>query len=266
METQPNDTQTAPVEGNASQPVPESVKPPESVEQNTPTNNTTPQETVIDYQKRYNDLRSEFDKRNARESEVAKKLTSFEAEQKRVAEMMAKLTAEPYNPDIFMENLRNKGPKFLEDHFNQWKTGLEKKYDTEVQNVRSENLNLSTRLEVLVRRGDDINYPDFIKLEEKMKEIAADENCPIDLSKPIPEVLDALYKLAREQHSVEAIKEAEKLGAKSKEEELAKEARTAVATGGKHTGTIPTDPSKITDINELRKFFVDRIGEAEYNR
>lgn len=262
---QPNDTQTAPVEGNASQPVTESVKPPESADQTTPTNNPAPKETVIDYQKRYNDLRSEFDKRNAKESEAIKRLSSFEAEQKRMAEMMAKLTAEPYNPDVFMENLRNKGPKFLEDHFNQWKTGLEKKYDTEVQNVRAENLNLQTRLEVLARRGDDTNYPDFLQLEEKMKEIAADENCPIDLSKPIPEVLDALYKLAREQHSVEAIKQAEKLGADSKEKELAKEAATAVATGGKHSGTIHAD-SKNMSVEEMRKIFVEKFGEAEYNR
>lgn len=262
-DVQPNDTPIAPVEGNASQPVTESVKPPEGGEQTPPTNNATPKETVIDYQKRYNDLRSEFDKRNAKESEAVKKLTAFETEQKRMAEMLAKLTAEPYNPDVFMENLRNKGPKFLEDHFNQWKTGLESKYDTEVQKVRNENINLQTRLEVLARRGDDTNYPDFIKLEDKMKEIAADENCPIDLNKPIPEVLDALYKFAREQHSVEAIKQAEKLGADSKEKELAKEAATAVATGGKHSGTIHAD-SRNMSVEEMRKIFVDKFGEAEY--
>jgi len=232
----------------------------------TPQTVSTPTgQTDIDYRKNYEELRKFATQTSQERSELKKQLEAMQLSQKQIAEMLAKSTEAPYNPDEFMENLRSQGPKFLQNHFDKWRTGIDEKYDKEISQVKQDNLNLQASLAIALRRGDEMSFPDFEKLEGKMGEIASSDNCPVDLSKPINEVLDALYKLARDSHSADAVKVAEQIGAKKAEEQIAKEAATAVATGGKNHGITPVNPSKEMSLEQMRKFFVDKLGEQEYN-
>jgi hypothetical protein len=218
---------------------------------------------VVDFEKRYNDLRKDYDRKNAERADIVARLQSIEQNSIRQAELLAKATEEPYDPRVFKESWERDGVKALDKYYDKREQKLIERYDKVISGMSTERTQDRTRLEILVRRSDDESYPNFQELEPVMQEIAASENCPVDLSRPIPEVLDVLYKLARESNSTEAVKMAEKFGADKKEKELAKEASTAVATGGKVSGTPSTADLKNMKLEDLERVVMQLHGMAD---
>jgi len=216
----------------------------------------------INYQKRYEDLHRDYTRRTQHEKEVMTRLQVMEESFQKQAELLAKATEEPFNPDAFKQTWDTQGPKALDPYIQKREQALQSKYDKQLGEMQTQMMADRIQLNLALRRGDEETYPDFQVLEPTMNELAASDDCPVDLTKPINEVLDALYKLARDANAGDAIKEAEKTGAKNKEAELAKEAQTAVAGGGKHQGVTTTDFSKMS-VADMRKQFVSKFGEAE---
>jgi hypothetical protein len=218
---------------------------------------------VVDYRKRYEDLRKEFDRRNNERSEMLSRLDAIEKGNMKQAELLARATEEPYDPRVFKEAWERDGVKAFDPYYNKREQKLVERYDKAIAELSQQSVQDRTRLEILVRRNDDESYPNFQELEPIMQEIAASPNCPVDLNRPVPEVLDVLYKLARESNSTEAVKMAEKFGAEKKEKELAKEASTAVATGGKVSGTPSTAELKNMKLEDLERVVMQLHGMAD---
>jgi ribosomal protein S11 len=79
----------------------------------------------------------------------------------------------------------------------------------------------------------------------------------------IAECLDALYKLAKDRSSEQAIQEAVKIGEKKAEEKLVKESKTTVTGGGKSSGSAVPDFNKIDDVVKLREIVSQLHGVAD---
>jgi hypothetical protein len=75
------------------------------------------------------------------------------------------------------------------------------------------------------------------------------------------ELVDYLYNLAKLQHSQDAIDEAGKRGLAKANQQLATEAQTAVAGGGKSTSASPVDPNSMSS-ESLKKHF-QSLGMVE---
>jgi len=216
----------------------------------------------INYQKRYEDLHRDYTRRTQHEKEVMTRLQVMEESFQKQAELLAKATEEPFNPETFKQSWETQGPKALDSYYQKREQALRQEYDKRLTEQSQQSKATEIKLTLAMRRGDEESYPNFHDLEPVMNEIAASEDCPVDLSRPIDDVLDALYKLARESHSVDAIKAAEGIGAKNKEKELAKEAATAVAGGGKHQGVTSPDFAKLSS-EKMREQLVSKYGVAE---
>jgi len=205
-------------------------------------------------QKSYSELRREFTRRTQHESELQKKLDNL-------AQTLAKATETPIDPQQFLRDLQTQPDKALEPLLMKHTEGIKSEYAQKMEEM-SQRLSLSEfRAERLARIGDSESYPDFKKLEPLMKQLADDENTPLDFNREPGEIIDALYKLARTLSMESAIQEAKSIGKKEAEAQLVKEAATSVATGGKSGG--PTNPSEIKDLSKLRQYYVNQIGEAE---
>jgi len=205
-------------------------------------------------QKSYGELRKEFTRRTQHESELQKKLDNLTG-------LIAKATEVPLNPEQFLKDLQTQPQKALEPLFAKQIEGVKSEYSQTIEGL-NQRLSLSEfRAERLARVLDGDNYPDFKKLEPLMKQLADDENTPLDFNREPGEILDALYKLARTLSMESAIQEARTIGRKETESQLQKEAATSVVTGGK--SGIPANPSDIKDMAKLRQYFVSQIGEAE---
>lgn len=235
---------------------------PEGATNQPPTTSAAPGKSEFDVQKSYAELRREFTKRTQHEKELMTRLAAMEESFQKQAELLARATEEPFNPDTFKQTWETQGPKALDPYIQKREQALQSKYDKQLADMQTQMMQDRIQLNLALRRGDEETYPDFHALEPVMNDIAASDNCPVDLTKPIGEVLDALYKLAREANTGDALKQAEKIGAKNKEAELAKEAQTAVAGGGKHQGVTTPDFSKMS-VADMRKQFVSKFGEAE---
>ena len=223
---------------------------------------TTPAQPAFDVQKSYEELRKEFTRRTQHEAEMVKKLQAIEEYNQRLAEQLAKVAEKPFDIEQFKRDWETRGPKALDDYLGNKLKAIESKYSKQLQDEQLARTQLNAQMEVYARRGDEQNYPDFEKLEQKMADIYNDENCPIDKSKPISYVLDALYKLAREQNSSEAVKMAEDMGRKKAEAQLAKESKTTVAGGGKTQGGIPSDLSTM-EFKKLEEVVTNMVGIAD---
>jgi hypothetical protein len=205
-------------------------------------------------QKSYSELRREFTRRTQHESELQKKLDNL-------ASTLAKATETPLDPQQFLKDLQTQPDKALEPLFMKHIEGVKSEYAQKMEEMAN-RLSLSEfRAERLARLTDGENYPDFKKLEPLMKQLAEDENTPLDFNREPGEIIDALYKLARTLSMEQAINEAKTMGKKEAETQLAKEAATSVVTGGK--SGVPTSPNEIKDLSKLRQYFVNQIGEAE---
>ena len=221
------------------------------------------QPAAVDYEKQYKELQRAYTRETQNRSAYEKRLDSIQQAMDAQAKHLAEMRKQPYNRDQFLKEFQDKGPDVLTPYWDEHLKGVKESYDKQLiaqdQRVRE----LETKLIVNERRGDSENYPDFKKLEPVIAEIMNDPKCPVDFTKPMDQVVDALYQLARQSNSAEAIKQAESNGRKQADANLVRESRTTVTGGGKAASTTTPDLAKITNIAELRKHVVAQVGEVE---
>jgi len=213
----------------------------------------------LNYEKSYKELQRKFTQ-TAQEAAAVKR--QMEAMQKLWESKFAEATKKPVNLEEFFTNLRAQGPDAILPYLKPELEKLQSAYADQFSNVQRENGALRMELSLLNRRLDSKNYPDFTALEPKMRELVDSGTAPIDFTKPMDEVIDALYNLVRTKNSEEAIKLAEKAGHAKAEAELAKEAKTAVAGGGKGTSTTPADMWKMP-LDKLEQLVGQMHGVAD---
>lgn len=203
--------------------------------------------------KSYAELRKEFTRRTQNEAELQKKLDNLTA-------IISKAAEVPIDPEQFFKDLQTQGPKAFEPLLQKERESLQSAHQQAIQALEDRVTMSEYRAEKFARLQDAENYPDYRKLEPLMKQLAEDENTPIDFDRSPSEVLDALYKLARTLSMEDAVKAARDQAKQEAEVSLAKESATSVASGGK--AGVPTDPSKLQGA-DLRKWAVQQFGEAE---
>lgn len=188
---------------------------------------------------------------------LRKSLAQLQQQQQEMAANLAKAFEKPHDPDAFMEELRQQGPAFVNGHIQKQLEAARKADLDTITAMKNDMAELRYNHEQTIRRNDAKNHPDFEKLEPEMAKAAANPATPVDFTKPIGDVLDALYQFVRLQHSQEALAEAAKAGRQDAEGALAREAATTVAGGGKNPGPSVVDPAKM-DAATLRKLAIER--------
>ncbi len=215
----------------------------------------------LDYQKSYKELQGEFTRRSQENSELRRMVDELSISHKQLAELISKATEKPVDPEQFLEEFKTHGPKALEPYFQKHIDALKSTYDKSNAEQAQTIRNLESQVAVMAHINDAENYPDFRALLPTMQSLAEDSTCPVDFSKPMTQVLDALYKLAMNQNGVEAIKLAEAEATKKADADLANEAKTAVAGGGKAGTTMP-DLHRMP-LQDLEKFVTQLHGIAD---
>jgi len=228
-----------------------------------------PDSNVFDARKGYDELKANFDKTTKSYQELRRESTRWAQErsdfQKKLdtlADLLSKATDVPIDPAQFIRDLQAQGPKALEPHFNKWVTPIKDQYEKTIHDRDEQIFQLQRDFALSARRGDKVNYPDFEKLEETMKDIAEDNNSPVDYSKSPAEIYDTLYKLAKERNAEQAMRLAKEEGKKEAESRLAKEAASKIAGGGKSAGTLVEDWSKMS-AEKMREVVAQLHGVAD---
>lgn len=265
----PDDKQAAPAPAdNVSQPVQDSsAASPEGAVQS-PTDNTANTEPAFDPRQSYDGLKSQFENLNKSYSEIRRAYTQstqgysdLKKQMDQMVKALSEATKEEISPEDFMKSLQSQGVKAFDPLRQQWTTEVKSEYEKALEERDTQITQIQTQFEVMRRELDQTNYPDFAKLKPVMNELANSENCPVDFNQPVGVIYDALYKLAKTLSAENAVKEAHSRGVKDAQANLAKEAGTAVATGGK-AGSI-NNPADIKDLKKMREYFVSQIGEAD---
>jgi hypothetical protein len=232
------------------------------------TSNAQPQESAFDPRTNYDALKSQFENLNKSYSELRRTYTQSSqgySDLKKQLDGLVKAfqdaSQEEVSPEEFMKALQSQGIKAFDPLRQKWTSEVREQYDKALDAIRQERLGDRVELEVMKRRYDSQRYPDFDKLLPVMQELAQDDNCPVNWNQDVGLIYDTLYKLAKASSAENAIKEAHALGVKDAEGKVAKEAGSAVATGGK-AGSV-TNPADIKDVSKLREYFVAQLGEAE---
>lgn len=214
-------------------------------------------------QKSYKDLQRKF-------TEVTQDRSSMKDEFQVLQDAMTKLQSSvsevtkkpPPSPEQFIQDLQANGIGAIQPLFDERINSMKDTYQKDLSTKDGRILALEAKTERLARKYDPENYPDFAKLEPEIAALAESPNCPVDFSKPIGEVMDALYNLVRSKHSSDALLAAEDIGKKKAEENLVRESKTTVTGGGKGSVSSP-DLSKISDIKKLREIVANMHGVAE---
>lgn len=217
---------------------------------------------VQEVQRKYETLEKSYKELQRFSTQTSQERAEIKKELGLLKEYIEKATEKPFNIEQFKREWDAHGPKALDNYFQPQLKKMQDEYAIKMQESEKSLKGLTAQVELYARRGDEVNYPDFEKLEEKMTQIASNPSCPVNLNAPIGQVLDALYKLAREANSSEAVKAAEELGRKKGEASLAKESKTTVAGGGKTKGGIPADLSKM-EFKKLEQVVTDMVGIAD---
>lgn len=232
------------------------------------TDNAGTETPAFDPRTSYDSLKSELSNLNKSYGELRRTYTQttqgYSDLQKKFDNMLKVFqdaTKEEISPEDFMKALQSQGVKAFDPLKKQWQDEMKSSYEKQLEQIQTDRMADRVELEVMKRRLDSVRYPDFQKLEDKMGELANDPNAPIDWSKDINVIYDTLYKLAKANSADTAIKEARAQGLKEAEGKLAREAGTAVATGGKAASV--SNPADIKDLKKLREYFVAQLGEAE---
>ena len=203
--------------------------------------------------KSYAELRREFTRRTQNEAALQAKIDNLTS-------IISKAAEVPIDPEQFFKDLQTQGPKAFEPLLQRERESLQSAHQTAMQSLEDRVTMSEYRAEKFARLMDTETYPDYKKLEPTMKQLAEDENTPIDFDRSPGEVLDALYKLARTLSMEDAVKAARDQAKQEAEASLAKESATSVAAGGK--AGVPTDAKNLSGA-ELRKWAVQQFGEAE---
>lgn len=232
-----------------------------------PTDKTAPSVSEFDPQTNYNQIVKQLETVNKSYGELRKdytRRTQYESELKKQIETLSRAFAEAtkseISPEDFVKNIQTQGIKALDPLRQQWAKEIQEKYDGALNERDNHISKLRTDFAIMQRQLDTETYPDFAKMRPLMAELANSDQCPVNLDGDLDLAIDSLYKMARSLSMETAVKEAETKGRQKAEVQLAKEAATSVATGGK--SGLPTDPSKMS-VEQMRAAFVQRIGEAE---
>ena len=227
-----------------------------------PTTPVQPATPTVDYAAKYKELQRAYTQETQRRSALEKQWGGVSSKLEEQAKILAELRKQPYDREKFLNEFQEKGPEVLRpiwsEDINAIKQEYSKQFDSQSQEIRQ----LRTEQALDRRRYDSESYPDFRKLEPVIGEMLNDPNCPVDYSKPIGEVLDVLYSLARQNSSVEAVKLAEASGAAAAESRLVKESKATVTGGGKAASITTPDTSKMST-EELRKYFISLHGVVD---
>src|SRR3990172_8344488 len=117
-------------EGGASAPA-SAVKTP-------PTAGTNTGQPDFDVRKSYEELRKEFTRRTQHEKELLNRLTSIQQAARKQAELLAKATEEPHNPDVFMESWKSQGPKALDPYYQRREQAIREEYDKKISELQTQ--------------------------------------------------------------------------------------------------------------------------------
>jgi len=178
---------------------------------------------------------------------------------KNMVSELGKMSRKAVDPTLFMEKLKKQGPSVLDEYFGNTLKAERADYDKKVKDMQEDMRVMEFKMEYKARALNATDYPDFVTLETKMNDIANSPNCPVDRNAPMSDRLDALYKLAVNSSSGEAIKLAREQGKKAGEAQLAKEANSSVAGSGKSNAGGPVIDPETVPLDKLRAI----IGVAE---
>ncbi len=224
---------------------------------------------AVDYAAKYKELQKAYTQETQRRAAQEKANQALEGKwsgvEKRLEEQakhLAELRKQPYDRDKFLAEFQDKGPEILKPLWQEDINLVKTEYGKTVSELQAQVRNQQTAMEVQTRRFDTENYPGFRKLEPVIGEMLNDPNCPVDFSKPMGEVIDVLYSLARQSNSAEAIVEAEKAGAAKAEANLVRESRTTVTGGGKAASTTKPNLNDMP-LAEMRKHLIELNGIAD---
>lgn len=280
--TEENDKLAAPTQDNADKPVvggtdgTESTPPvaPKGDEALKDTATKTPSEPAgFNAETSYKDLQERYGKLDKSYSEIRRAYTQssqraaeYEKKLDQMMKMLSKATETPIDPQQFIRDVQSRGHEPIVELINREKQKLQADFEDQYGKVLKENQSYIASLEARFlkeqMRNDEANFPGFKDLEPVMADLVEDPNLPIDPNAPVNEQMKALYKLARARSADDAILKAHEEGARAKEKELAKEASTAVAGGGRTAGTTVPDWSKLSP-EEHRKKLIELYGIAE---
>ena len=217
---------------------------------------------TVNYEAKYKELQRAYTQETQRRAAVEKQWNGVSSKLEEQAKILAELRKQPYDRDKFLTEFQDKGPEVLRPIWAEDINALKAEYSNKFTEQSNELRAVRMEQALDRRRYDSENYPDFKALEPTIGEMISDPNCPVDFKKPIGEVLDVLYSLARQTSSVEAVKLAEKSGAANAESRLVKESKATVTGGGKAASTTQPDLSKMT-VDEMRKYFVSINGVVD---
>lgn len=205
------------------------------------------------------ELRKTWTQDRQRFAELRKQNDELNDTVKNMVSEFGKLSRKKVDPTQFMEKLKTQGPSALDEYFGSELKAERANYDKNVTELQDNLRVMEFKLEYVTRATNSKEYPDFVALEPKMNEIASAPDCPVDRNAPMGDRLDALYKLAVESSSGDAVKLAREQGKKAGEAQLAKEANSSVAGSGKSYGGGPVIDPHTMDLEKLRKV----IGVAD---
>lgn len=219
----------------------------------------TPEQAGQDWSKKYEELnksygelRKKLQEQGTEKNTYARDLTSLREQIKTLSDAFTKATAKPFDFGQFLEDLQARGPEALFAAIQDPLKAQQKQYEDRINSLETHLQEIGIERAVEAARGNADRYPNFKDLEASMVDIWTSGGFPFDPSKmEVGEIVDKLYNLARIRHSEDAMKAAEQLGKQRAEKELAKEAKAAIAGGGKPITPAPVDPNSLS-LEELR--------------
>lgn len=219
----------------------------------------TPEQAGQDWSKKYEELnksygelRKKLQEQGTEKNTYARDLTSLREQIKTLSDAFTKATAKPFDFGQFLEDLQARGPEALFAAIQDPLKAQQKQYEDKINSLEANLQEIGIERAVESARVNTDRYPNFKDLEASMVDIWTSGGFPFDPSKmKVSEIVDKLYNLARIRHSEDAMKAAEQLGKQRAEKELAKEAKAAVAGGGKPIAPAPVDPNSLS-LEELR--------------
>lgn len=203
-------------------------------------------------QKNYEELRSKATRDWQAKAELEKQHEELQGSFEKAIQKVNEVADANYDPEQWMEDLKSQGPKKIDERIEQRLAEKEAQRNKATKEAKAITDALEFEVQFLRRMVDQESYPGFAALENKMDAIASQPDCPVNKSAPISTVLDSLYKLAVESSSGDAVKEAIETGKKEAEKQIAKEANTSLADGGKGTVGAPINLWKVP-LEKLRE-------------
>lgn len=217
------------------------------------------QAKFVQLERSYKEATRKLSSQGAEKNQYRAQLDSMNKQLQDVHKALQTMSKKPFEFGQFLEDLQARGPQALFD-------SIQEPLTAEFEQIRTQNQKLATELQgikveraVEAARANTKKYPEFDKYEAEMTEAYLSGALPMDTSKMSPtEIVDKLYSLVRLAHSEDHFKAAEQLGKIKAEKELAREAQSSVAGGGKPITPAVKDPNAMSAA-ELRA----KLGVAE---